>query len=129
MQVLPTVTLTVEPGVVVQFEHSGDDLMVSGTLQVSGTEIAPVVFQPLSGTVPGSWGRVALLAGSAGTLEHAVSVGYGHQWERWRLDISYQYSWGETNDVGRSKIVGLDYDYSSVSAEVHWLFVTLSYSF
>jgi hypothetical protein len=78
VQVLPTVTLTVEPGVAVQFEHAGDDLIVSGTLQAAGTEVAPVVLQPLSGTVPGSWGRVAFLAGSAGTLEHAV-LEYGGQ--------------------------------------------------
>ena len=26
----------------------------------------------------------------AGTLEHAVSVGYGHQWSRWRIDLAYQ---------------------------------------
>ena len=65
----------------------------------------------------------------AGTLEHAVSVGYGHKWERWGLDVAYQYSWGPTNHVSRSRMIGGDYDHSSVKAQAHWFFLTLSYRF
>ena len=65
----------------------------------------------------------------AGVLEHAFSVGYGHQWERWRLDAAYQYSFGPTAHVSRSRLIGGDYDHSSVRAQAHWFFVSLSYSF
>ena len=65
-------TLTIEPGVTVQFEHPEDDLIIGGGLQAVGTEQAPILFQPLNGTDPGSWGRVAFRAGSSGVLDHAI---------------------------------------------------------
>lgn len=63
----------------------------------------------------------------SGTLEHAVSIGYGHQWETWRMDVGYQYSWGPTYRVGRSRIVGGDFDNSSIDAQAHWLFLSVSF--
>ncbi len=70
-----------------------------------------------------------LIPNLAGILRHAVSVGYGHQWDKWGLDVAYQYSWGPTMRVGRSSIVGGDYNHSSVKAQAHWLFIGLPYSF
>lgn len=72
ISVSASVALTVEAGVLVQFEHADDDLIVAGALQAVGTEDAAIRFQPLSGTAPGSWGQVALLVGSSGVLDHAV---------------------------------------------------------
>ena len=69
-----------------------------------------------------------LIPNLAGTLEHAVSAGYGHRWERWRVDVAYQYSWGPTNHVSHSRMVGGDYDHSSVKAQAHWFFLSFSYS-
>jgi long-subunit fatty acid transport protein len=65
----------------------------------------------------------------AGTLEHAVSIGYGHQWDNWRVDLGYQFSWGSTDRVGFSDVIGGDYDQSSVRARAHWVFLTFSYRF
>ncbi len=65
----------------------------------------------------------------AGTLEHAVSLGYGHQWKKWRMDLAYQFSWGPRNDVSQSRLVGGDYDNSSVKAQAHWFMVSFSCSF
>ncbi len=70
-----------------------------------------------------------LIPNLAGILEHAVSIGYGHQWNKWRVDLGYQYSWAPTNHVGHSRIVGGDYDCSSMRAQAHWVFLSLSYSF
>jgi long-chain fatty acid transport protein len=70
-----------------------------------------------------------LIPNLAGTLEHAVSLGYGHKWKRWGLDVAYQYSWGPTNYVSCSRMIGGDYDHSSVKAQAHWLFVSFSCSF
>lgn len=64
-----------------------------------------------------------------GILEHAVSLGYGHTWEKWGLDAAYQYSWSGTNRVGVSRLVGSDYNHSTVKAQAHWLFLGLSYRF
>ena len=72
VSVSANVALTIEPGVTVRFQHTGDDLIISGRLQAIGTEITPIYFQPLSGTIAGSWGRVAFLAGSIGVLDHTV---------------------------------------------------------
>ena len=65
----------------------------------------------------------------AGTLEHAVSLGYGHQREKWRADFAYQFSWGPASNSSRSRIVGGDFDHSTVGAKAHWFIVSLSYSF
>jgi long-chain fatty acid transport protein len=65
----------------------------------------------------------------AGTLEHAISVGWGHRWNKWRIDLAYQFSWGPTNHVSYSRMVGGDFDHSSVKAQAHWFFVSFSYSF
>ena len=70
-----------------------------------------------------------LIPNLAGILRNAVSLGYGHQWDKWRLDVAYQYSWGPTRRVGRSSLVGGDYNNSSVKAQAHWLFVGWTYSF
>ena len=65
----------------------------------------------------------------AGTLEHAVTLGYGHKWNDWRIDFAYQYSWGSTNHSSFNKIVGGDFDNSSVKSQAHWFFVGVSWSF
>jgi len=62
-----------------------------------------------------------------GTLEHAFSVGYGHDWGEWRMDVGYQYSFGPTNHVSRSSFVGGDFDFSTGKAQAHWLFVGFSF--
>lgn len=66
------VTLTITPGVIVQFEDYWIDLFISGTLQASGTEYAPIYFQPWGDSVPGSWGGIAYMPGSSGVLGHAI---------------------------------------------------------
>ena len=78
------VTLTIEPGVTVQFEHTVDDLVVSGCCTPLALEAAPIIFQPTMGaerlsTERGSWGRVAFLTGSAGVLDHARLEYGGHE--------------------------------------------------
>ena len=65
----------------------------------------------------------------AGTLEHAVSVGYGHKWDKWRMDLAYQYSWGSTDRVSHSRIIGGDFDHSSLKAQAHWFLLSFAYSF
>ena len=54
------VTLTVEAGVTVQFEHSDDDLLIAGKLQAAGTENDPIRFQPMSGATTRQLGEGSL---------------------------------------------------------------------
>jgi uncharacterized repeat protein (TIGR01451 family) len=66
------VSLTIEAGVLVQFEHVADDLIISGTLKTAGTEMAPIRFQPRDRTNTWCWGEVAFRAGSSGVLDHTI---------------------------------------------------------
>jgi long-chain fatty acid transport protein len=70
-----------------------------------------------------------LMPNLGGTLEHALTFGYGHQWKKWRIDLAYQYSWAPANHVSSSRLLGGDYDHSTFEAQAHWVFLTLSYSF
>jgi parallel beta-helix repeat protein len=79
--IVPTgVTLTIDAGVMVLFHHTEDDVIVYGMMQTLGTPYGPVKFQPLSGGVPGSWGRVAFMPGSSGVLDHAI-LEYGGSYQ------------------------------------------------
>jgi hypothetical protein len=54
------VTLTIEAGTIVKFDLSADPIYpisfaVNGTLRAEGTEQAPIYFQPVDGSTPGSW--------------------------------------------------------------------------
>ncbi len=54
----PTATLTIEPGVTVQFENSvSNKLNVQGTLNAIGTTTQPITFTGVV-TAPGSWGGI-----------------------------------------------------------------------
>jgi|GEM_PF-819114 len=63
-----------------------------------------------------------------GTLEHVISVGYGRKLSTWKMDLAYQFSWGPSNHVSSSNIVG-GFNNSTVKAQAHWFFMTFSRSF
>ncbi|MCK4486689.1 MAG: outer membrane protein transport protein [Desulfobacterales bacterium] len=64
-----------------------------------------------------------------GILEHVVSVGYGRNWKNWTFDVAYAYSFGSRQSVGTSKIIGGDYDDSSVDIDGHLLRFGIQYHF
>jgi len=64
-----------------------------------------------------------------GILEHVVSVGYGRNWKNWTLDVAYKYSFGSRQSVGSSKILGGDYDNSSVDIDAHVFRLGIQYHF
>ncbi|MFQ5733213.1 MAG: OmpP1/FadL family transporter [Planctomycetaceae bacterium] len=57
------------------------------------------------------------------TLENTFSVGYGKWKGDTRFDIAYQYAFGPTRRVGVNRIVGGDFNFSTVKAQTHWLFL------
>lgn len=69
------VTLTVDPGVTVQFvANSG--LTVAGTLSAAGTSSSPIVFTSSAGTAAGSWRTITFTGGTSSSLSYAT-VSYG----------------------------------------------------
>jgi hypothetical protein len=57
-------TLTINPGVVVQFGN-GASLTVNGTLIAQGTSASPIIFTSATGATPGSWNYVQVNSGNS----------------------------------------------------------------
>lgn len=55
------------------------------------------------------------------TLEHTFSVGYGRTRGIRRIDLAYQYAFGE-DQVGVSDLVGGDFNSSEIKTQAHWFF-------
>jgi len=71
------VTLTVDPGVVVEFA-SGNYLTVNGTLTAAGTAASPISFTSASATpAAGDWGFVSFTAGASASQLSYVTFQYG----------------------------------------------------
>jgi RHS repeat-associated protein len=70
------VTLTVEPGVVVQGNAAFRSLRVNGSLSAVGTAEAPITFTSTSDSAPGQWYQLQFAGPGASTLKH-VNVRYG----------------------------------------------------
>ncbi|MBI5756417.1 MAG: outer membrane protein transport protein [Nitrospirae bacterium] len=64
-----------------------------------------------------------------GILEHALSLGYDHKGQHWILSTAYQYSFGPKESVGTSKIIGGDFDNSTMEVNAHWIFFNLMYTY
>lgn len=58
--------------------------------------------------------------------EQAITLGYGHKMESWELNIAYQYDFPHKQSTGTSRMLGLDFNNSSVEVSQHWIGVTLS---
>ena len=57
------------------------------------------------------------------TIEHAISAGYGHRFGCLEIDFAYQFSFGRRRKVGRSGIIGGDFDGSSDLTMAHLFFL------
>jgi flagellar hook assembly protein FlgD len=71
------VTLTVDPGVVVEL-GSGNYLVVNGTLMAAGTSASPISFTSAAATpAAGNWGFVSFTAGASASQLSYVTFQYG----------------------------------------------------
>jgi flagellar hook assembly protein FlgD len=74
------VTLTVDPGVVVQFSN-GNYLVVNGTMMAVGTSASPISFTSASATpAAGDWSFVSFTAGASASQLSYVTFQYGGGW-------------------------------------------------
>src|SRR6202043_498171 len=72
------VTLTVDPGVVVQFVTGDNHLDVHGTLMAVGTSASPISFTSASATpAAGNWSYVSFTAGASASQLSYVTFQYG----------------------------------------------------
>lgn len=71
------VTLTIEPGVVVQANATSRQLRVDGSLSAVGTAGAPITFTSTMDSAPGEWNRIYFPAGSGSSTLKYVNVRYG----------------------------------------------------
>jgi long-chain fatty acid transport protein len=58
-----------------------------------------------------------------GTLEHAVSAGYGWTSGDWEIDFGYMFLFGPTQTVGTSALAGGDFSGSTHDAAIHAVFL------
>lgn len=58
------------------------------------------------------------------TLEHAFSVGYGWQAMGHQIDVAYQYTFADDQEVGVSQFVGGDFNNSVVGTQAHMLSIS-----
>jgi RHS repeat-associated protein len=71
------VTLTIEPGVVVQANSSLRQLIVNGTLTAEGTSSQHITFTSTADSAPGQWTSIDIRAGSGASSLKFVDVRYG----------------------------------------------------
>lgn len=64
-----------------------------------------------------------------GMLKHTFSVGYSRKWDKWEFGIASQFMISDGEDVSSSKIVGGDFDESTVKAKAYLLFLGMKYRF
>jgi long-chain fatty acid transport protein len=62
-------------------------------------------------------------------LEHTAAVGIGHNYGDYRLDLGYQFSFGDVEEVTTSSIIGGDFNNSRNHAQAHWGYVGISREF
>jgi RHS repeat-associated protein len=102
------VTLTIEPGVVVQGNSGLRSLVVNGSLSAVGTAAAPITFTSTTDSAPGQWYQLRFAGGSS-TLKF-VNVRYGGSSIGSGDNMVYLTGGSvtiEDSDIGYGKNVGL----------------------
>ena len=78
-----------------------------------------------SDPVPGS----TLTPLTAAIMENTFTFGVGYQWKKLNADLAYQYDIPVTRGVGTSGLLSGEYSNSSVDVSVHWVGLTIGYTF
>lgn len=71
------VTLTIQPGVVVQGSSQSANLSVYGSLSALGSSSQPITFTSASDSAPAQWGGIGFQSGSGTSTLQYVNVRYG----------------------------------------------------
>jgi RHS repeat-associated protein len=101
------VTLTIEPGVVVQGNAHSRELTVSGSLSAIGTASAPITFTSTADSAAGQWYRLHFNGSGASTLKH-VNIRYGgSNWNDMMIYVTAGSLTVEDSLISRSSRVGI----------------------
>lgn len=85
-----SITLTIEPGVEVQFEAAAYDLIVNGILLAQGTPTQPITFT--RGGANSNWGGIQISSSGAAVLDHTAITYGGDPSSNARYGLSIQSS-------------------------------------
>ncbi|HZM06109.1 MAG TPA: outer membrane protein transport protein [Candidatus Saccharimonadales bacterium] len=66
---------------------------------------------------------------TAAITEQTLTAGIGYHWNRYQVDLAYQYDLPVTRNVGASGLLSGEYSNSSVSVDMHWLSLTIGATF
>ncbi len=64
-----------------------------------------------------------------GNVQHNISIGYGHTWNKWEFGVASQYMFSEKDTVATSDILGGDFNDSSLDTKAYLLFLGAKYKF
>ncbi|MGA1790297.1 MAG: OmpP1/FadL family transporter [bacterium] len=62
-----------------------------------------------------------------GILTNMITIGYGREWKNWIFNLAYLYAFSNTQSVGTSRIIGGDFDSSSVKESLHCFSFGIAY--
>ena len=62
-----------------------------------------------------------------GILTNMLTVGYSREWKNWNFNLAYLYAFPNQQSVTKSRIIGGDFDSSSVKESLHCLSFGITY--
>jgi len=62
-----------------------------------------------------------------GILTNMITIGYGREWKNWIFNLAYLYAFSNKQSVGTSRIIGGDFDSSSVKESLHCFSFGIAY--
>jgi parallel beta-helix repeat protein len=130
IRILPGATLTIEPGVIIQFAGAYS-IWVDGSLDALGTEANPVTFTSAKNTpYPGDWRGIYFDEGASGNIDHSL-IEYAYQGIE-----CYKSSPGIRNStIQNSSRTGIYLNYSSSAVENNsiqnngWIMALYNYNY
>ena len=66
---------------------------------------------------------------TAAIMENTVTAGIGYHWQRYSVDLAYQYDFPATQNIGTSGLLSGEYSNSSVKVSAHTLALTTTIRF
>jgi len=66
---------------------------------------------------------------TAAIMEHTLTAGLGYHWDRYRVDVAYQYDIPATQNIATSGLLSGEYSNSSIKVSAHVFALTTTVRF